>query len=83
MDSLLCGIRAGYVKADVEGADYETLLGMKNTLKAKPKLNFAAYHRTEDIFRLPLLIHALNPTYRIFLRHHPYIPAWDTNLYCI
>ena len=56
---------------------------MKNTLKAKPKLNFAAYHRTEDIFRLPLLIHALNPTYRIFLRHHPYIPAWDTNLYCI
>ncbi|MBQ1350860.1 MAG: FkbM family methyltransferase, partial [Ruminococcus sp.] len=83
VDSLLCGIRAGYVKADVEGADYETLLGMKNTLKAKPKLNFAAYHRTEDIFRLPLLIHALNPTYRIFLRHHPYIPAWDTNLYCI
>ena len=83
VDSLLCGIRAGYIKADVEGADYETLLGMKNTLKAKPKLNFAAYHRTEDIFRLPLLIHALNPTYRIFLRHHPYIPAWDTNLYCI
>ena len=83
VDSLLCGIRAGYVKADVEGADFETLLGMKNTLKAKPKLNFAAYHRTEDIFRLPLLIHALNPNYRIFLRHHPYIPAWDTNLYCI
>ena len=75
--------RNSAVKADVEGADYETLLGMKNTLKAKPKLNFAAYHRTEDIFRLPLLIHALNPTYRIFLRHHPYIPAWDTNLYCI
>lgn len=84
VDSILCGMAASYVKADVEGADFETLLGMKNTLKNfKPKLNFAAYHRFEDIFRLPLLIKQLNPEYKIFLRHHPYIPAWDTNLYCI
>ena len=83
VDSVLCGTRADYVKADVEGADYETLLGMKKTLQSKPKLNFAAYHRFEDIFRLPLLIRELNLGYRIFLRHHPYIPAWDTNLYCI
>ena len=68
---------------NVEGADYETLLGMRKTLLNRPKLNFAAYHRFEDIFRLPLLIHELNPDYKIYLRHHPYIPAWDTNLYCI
>lgn len=84
VDSILCGMAAGYVKADVEGADFETLLGMKNTLQNfKPKLNFAAYHRFEDIFRLPILINQLNPEYKIYLRHHPYIPAWDTNLYCI
>ena len=84
VDAILCGTAAGYVKADVEGADFEALLGMKKTLKRfRPKLNFAAYHRFEDIFRLPLLIHQLNPDYQIFLRHHPYIPAWDTNLYCI
>lgn len=84
VDSILCGISASYVKADVEGADFETLLGMKNTLQNfKPKLNFAAYHRFEDIFRLPILINRINPEYKIFLRHHPYIPAWDTNLYCI
>lgn len=84
VDSVLCGIAAGYVKADVEGADYETLLGMKNTLRNfKPKLNFAAYHRFEDIFRLPLLIKELNPEYKIYLRHHPYIPAWDTNIYAV
>lgn len=84
VDSILCGMAASYVKADVEGADFETLLGMKNTLKNfKPKLNFAAYHRFEDIFRLPILINRLNPDYKIFLRHHPYIPAWDTNLYCV
>ena len=84
VDSILCGMAASYVKADVEGADFETLLGMKNTLQNfKPKLNFAAYHRFEDIFRLPILINRINPEYKIFLRHHPYIPAWDTNLYCV
>lgn len=83
-DAILAGIAASYVKADVEGADYQTLLGMKNTLKNfKPKLNFSAYHRFEDIFELPLLINELNSDYKVFVRHHPYIPAWDTNLYCI
>lgn len=83
VDAVLCGTAAGYVKADVEGADYETILGMEKTLRQfQPKLNFAAYHRFEDIFRLPILLHQLQPQYRIFLRHHPYIPAWDTNLYC-
>ncbi len=84
VDSILCGLAASYIKADVEGADVETVFGMKKTLQNfKPKLNFAAYHRFEDIFRLPLLIKQINPEYKIFLRHHPYIPAWDTNLYCI
>ncbi|MEE1218317.1 MAG: FkbM family methyltransferase [Ruminococcus sp.] len=83
-DTILAGIAASYIKADVEGADFQTLLGMKNTLKTfKPKLNFSAYHRFEDIFELPLLIKQLNSDYKIFMRHHPYIPAWDTNLYCI
>ncbi len=84
VDTVLCGAAASYIKADVEGADAETLLGMTETLKNhKPKLNFAAYHRFEDIFKMPLLIHRLNPDYKIYLRHHPYIPAWDTNLYCV
>ncbi len=84
VDTILCGTAASYVKADVEGADYETLLGMEKTLKScKPKLNFSAYHRFEDIFRLPILINRFNPEYKIYLRHHPYIPAWDTNLYCV
>lgn len=84
VDTLLAGMAATYVKADVEGADFETLLGMEKTLKVfKPKLNISAYHRFEDIFRLPLFIKRLNPDYKIYLRHHPYIPAWDTNIYCV
>ena len=84
LDSLLCDTDVTYIKADVEGADIQALRGMRQTLqRCRPKLNFAAYHRFEDVFRLPLRIHAYDPAYQIYLRHHPYIPAWDTNLYCV
>lgn len=83
LDSLLHGDTATYVKMDVEGADKETLQGMKNTLKQyQPKLAVSAYHRTEDLFLIPDLILSENSDYEIFLRHHPYIPAWETNFYC-
>ncbi|MDO4846586.1 MAG: FkbM family methyltransferase [Clostridiaceae bacterium] len=77
-------IAFSYIKADVEGCEYEMLIGAENTLKScKPKLNIAAYHRSADIFALPLMIKKANSDYRIFLRHHRYIPCWDLNLYCI
>lgn len=81
VDSINCS--PTYLKADVEGFEREMLLGAKETLKAKPKLNLAAYHRTCDFFELILLIKQLNPDYRIFLRKHPYIPCWDLNIYAI
>lgn len=77
-------IAVSLLKMDVEGFERQTLLGAKNTLvKYKPKLNIAAYHRNEDFFSLINLIKDINPEYKIYLRHHPYIPAWDTNIYCI
>ncbi len=73
-----------YLKADVEGSEYRMLCGAEKTLsKIKPKLNIAAYHKTEDITRLVFKIKEINPEYKIFLRHHRYIPCWDLNLYCI
>ncbi len=84
VDTILCGQKITYAKLDVEGAEKETFEGMENTIRLfKPKLNVAAYHRSEDLFALILQLHGLNPDYKFFLRHHPYIPHWDTNLYCI
>lgn len=83
-DTILCGKRITYAKLDVEGAEKETFVGMQNTLRLfRPKLNVAAYHRSEDIFSLILQLRNINPEYRFYLRHHPYIPHWDTNLYCV
>ncbi len=73
-----------YLKMDVEGAEIEALCGSEKTLKMhKPKLNIALYHRSEDIFLLPLKIASINPDYKFYIRKHPYIPCWDMNLYCI
>lgn len=84
VDTILCGKKITYAKLDVEGAERETFEGMENTIRLfKPKLNVAAYHRSEDLFALILQLHSLNPDYKFYLRHHSYIPHWDTNLYCV
>lgn len=84
VDSILKGNRATLIKYDVEGSEEAALRGSAETIrKYKPRLIVSLYHRTEDYITLPLLIHELNPAYKLYLRHHPYIPAWDTNLYCI
>ena len=73
-----------YIKCDCEGAEREALAGGAGLIsRKKPKLCIAAYHRSEDIFALANQIHSLNGEYKIYLRHHPHLTLWDTNLYCI
>lgn len=84
VDSLLGGKPATLIKYDVEGSEHEAILGSEQTIKKyKPRLVVSLYHRVEDLIELPLLINSIRPDYKLYLRHHPYIPAWDTNLYCI
>lgn len=84
VDSILSGDKATYIKYDVEGSENEALLGSKYTIeKFNPKLTVAIYHRSEDLFEIPLLIKKFNPSYKLYLRHFPYIPAWEVNLFAI
>lgn len=84
LDSVLGGRPCTYLKMDVEGAEREAISGAEQTIRTfAPKLNIAAYHRSEDFFELPLVIHSLCKDYALYLRHHPYVPAWDTNLYAV
>lgn len=70
------------IKMDVEGAERKALEGAIKTIQAnKPRLNVGIYHRNEDLFDLVLLVHELCPEYKIYIRHHEYVPSWDTNLY--
>lgn len=84
VDSVLENKAATIIKMDVEGFEREAIWGASQTIgHYSPKLMISLYHRNEDIFELPLLIKALNPEYKLYIRHQLYIPAWETNLYAI
>lgn len=84
LDSVLSGEAVDYIKYDVEGCESEAIIGSQNTiLTHRPRLLVSVYHRSEDIFALPLQIRNLCSDYKMYLRRYPYIPAWDLNLICI
>jgi FkbM family methyltransferase len=71
------------IKMDIEGAEKEALLGAKRIIKTvKPKLCICAYHKPEDIYELPKTILALNPEYKLYLRHYTDVLN-ETVLYAI
>jgi len=83
LDSVLGGERVDYIKYDVEGAEREALLGSADTIRHhSPALLVSAYHKSEDIFTLPLLVKELKADYKLYYRRYPYVPAWDLNLIC-
>ena len=86
VDSVLGDGHADYMKFDVEGVEKEALAGAAKHLTPDcngklPKLLIAAYHHDEDIFALPLLLWKLQPEYKIYMRKHPYVPAWEINIF--
>ncbi len=73
-----------YIKIDAEGAEIDILNGGKKIISEfKPKIKIAAYHKNRDIFEIPILLNKFNKNYKIYMCHHPYIPAWDTDFYCV
>lgn len=72
IDNILHGRDAAFVKMDIEGAECDAILGMKDTIKrCRPALAVCVYHKAEDLFRVPLLIDELGGGgYDMFLRHY-------------
>ncbi len=71
VDHILAGEKVTMVKMDIEGAEYDALLGMKGTLRFHPILMVSMYHKVEDLFRLQLLIEKMCPgVYHYYIRHY-------------
>ena len=84
LDNVLSGSSIDHIKYDVEGAEKQALEGSVNAIRAfHPSLCVSAYHRSEDIFALPLQINSIYPDYKLYLRRYPYVPAWDIELISI
>ena len=73
-----------YIKYDVEGAEKQALLGSIATIRrCRPALLVSLYHRTEDLFALPLLVHQICPSYRFYLRRGNCYPDWEIQLLAV
>ena len=71
-----------FINIDAEGSDRKVILGLRETInKYFPVISCAIYHRNEDFFDIPLLLHELYGDCEMYVRHFKYFPAWDTNIY--
>lgn len=71
------------IKMDIEGGEFEALLGAKRTItRFRPGLAISAYHTPKDLWRLGLLLNSFNLDYQFFIRSHAY-SSFDTVLYAV
>lgn len=84
LDSLAENENITLIKMDIEGCEKAALCGAEKTIRrCHPKLYVCAYHRNEDLFELPKKILELDDSYKLYFRHSVYIPAWESNFYCV
>ncbi len=73
LDDILKDEKVTFIKMDIEGGEYNALIGAKNIIaKNHPKLAICIYHKPEDIFELPNLILEIDSTYKFYIRHYSY-----------
>lgn len=71
IDEMLKGTRASYIKMNIEGSEKEAFLGAKQTIQTyKPRLAIAGYHKTDDFWKIPLIIKNYRKDYKIYLRSY-------------
>ncbi len=84
VDSLSRDLDVDYVKYDVEGAELSALKGSLEAIsRSRPCLSVSAYHRSEDIFRLPLFLAEKLSDYRLYYRRTASLPAWELHLIAV
>ena len=71
LDEVLEGKKITFLKMDVEGAEYEALLGAQKLIaECHPRMAISIYHKPEDFIVLANLVLEMNPEYRITFRHY-------------
>ena len=71
LDEALAHFRPNLIKMDIEGAEYDALLGARGLIEqCRPGLAVCVYHRPEDLWRIPLLIAGWLQGGRHYLRLH-------------
>ena len=57
------------IKMDIEGSEQKALKGCEKHIKNEhPKLLISVYHNHEDLYKIPLMINDMDPSYKFYLR---------------
>lgn len=73
--------KVGFIKMDIEGAEFDALHGAKKVIvRDKPLLAISVYHRVGDMLAVMDYLRCLEPEYHFWLRHYS-IGIADTVLY--
>lgn len=71
IDELCAAIPLSFIKMDIEGAEFDALMGAKNVIQRdRPILAICVYHSQNDLWRIPLLIRSFYPDYRMYLKSY-------------
>ena len=73
--------RITFIKADIESFEEKMINGAIKTIKRdKPIMAVCIYHNASDMYRIPLFIKKINPSYKIKVNQH-YCKISETVLY--
>jgi len=72
----------GLIKYDIEGNEYNAIVGAQQTIKKfKPLLIVSIYHTAKDFFEIKPFLEKLNPKYKFLIRKlDPFNPTTETVL---
>jgi FkbM family methyltransferase len=71
IDELFAESPLTFIKMDIEGAEFDALLGGRKVIERdRPILAICVYHTQSDIWRIPLLAHDMLPEHRMYLRSY-------------
>jgi FkbM family methyltransferase len=83
LDEELAGTAPTYVKVDVEGAEPDVIRGAAGLITGHaPTMAIVLYHRTSDMWTIPLALRRLRSDYRLYLRRYAE-DCWETVCYAI
>ena len=69
----------------MEGAEFNSILGAKNTIcKYRPILSISIYHTAIDFLKIKPLLESWNLNYKFHIENHnPFDPIYEKILICI
>ena len=74
LDNYLKDKRVTFIKMDIEGAEWDTLLGAEEIIRQnRPRLAISVYHKMGDFIRIPEYLLSIHSDYKIYFRQYSLI----------